>query len=80
MSVGRDLKIVNSSVEYCVILEKASIIGVERLEESSIRRNVMIVKGDSRRFVKLDVGTALKQSLSWARDEDKMRAKSPRAS
>jgi hypothetical protein len=55
MSVGRDPKIVSSSVECCVALENASIIGVERLEESSIRRDAMIVKGGSRRFVRLDV-------------------------
>jgi hypothetical protein len=55
MSVGRDPKIVSSSVECCVVLENASIIGVERLEESSIRRDAMIVKGGSRRFARLDV-------------------------
>jgi hypothetical protein len=32
MSVGKGPKIVNSSVEYCVILEDASIIGAEGLE------------------------------------------------
>jgi glucose-1-phosphate thymidylyltransferase len=56
-SVGRGSKIVNSSVEYCVILENASIIGVERLEESLIGRNAKVVKGEgNRRFVKLNVG------------------------
>jgi hypothetical protein len=55
MSAGRDPKIVSSSVECCVVLENASIIGVERLEESSIRRDAMIVKGGSRRFARLDV-------------------------
>jgi glucose-1-phosphate thymidylyltransferase len=56
-SVGRGSKIVNSSVEYCVILESASIIGVERLEESLIGRNAKVVKSASnRRFVKLNIG------------------------
>jgi hypothetical protein len=55
--VVRGSKIFNSSVEYCVILENASIIGVERLEESLIGRNAKVVKGEgNRRFVKLNVG------------------------
>ena len=56
-SVGRNSRIVNSSVEYCVILENSSIIGVERLEESLVGRNARIIKGEgNRRFVKLSVG------------------------
>jgi glucose-1-phosphate thymidylyltransferase len=56
-SVGRGSKILNSSVEYCVILENASIIGVERLEESLIGRSAKVVKGEgNRRFVKLNIG------------------------
>jgi hypothetical protein len=49
-------EIVNSSVEYCVILENASIISAEGLGGSLIGRNAKIVKGEgSRRFVKPNV-------------------------
>jgi len=56
-SIGSNSKIIDSSIEYCVILEGASIIGVERLEESLVGRYAKVAKGKSnRKFLKLNVG------------------------
>jgi len=57
-SIGNNSKIIGSSVEYCVILEGASIVGVERLEESlsgEVREGGRRAKGN-RSFVKLNIG------------------------
>jgi glucose-1-phosphate thymidylyltransferase len=64
-SVGDSSKIIDSSVEYCVILEGASIIGVERLEESLVGRHAKVTKGrGNRRIVKLNVGDYSEVMLS----------------
>jgi glucose-1-phosphate thymidylyltransferase len=64
-SVGNSSKIIDSSVEYCVILENASIIGVERLEESLVGRHAKVTKGrGNRRIVKLNVGDYSEVMLS----------------
>jgi glucose-1-phosphate thymidylyltransferase len=56
-SIGNGSRIVNSSIEYCVILDGVSIIGLERIEESLIGKNSKIVKNEgNRRFLKLNVG------------------------
>ena len=55
-SVGNGCKIINSSVEYSVILENSVIEGVERLEESLIGRNVKIKRNTGRRVINLNVG------------------------
>ncbi|GEM_PF-2530121 len=52
-----ELEFIESSIEYCVILEGASIIGIERLEESLVGRYAKVVKGkSSRKFLKLNIG------------------------
>jgi glucose-1-phosphate thymidylyltransferase len=56
-SIGSNSKIIESSIEYCVILEGAFIIGIERLEESLVGRYAKVAKGKSnRKFLKLNVG------------------------
>ena len=55
-SVGNGTKIIESSVEYCVILENAIIKGIERLEESLIGRNAKILKNQKHRTLKLNIG------------------------
>jgi len=55
-SVGNGCKIINSSVEYSVILENSVIEGVERLEESLIGRNVKIKRNTGHRVINLNVG------------------------
>jgi glucose-1-phosphate thymidylyltransferase len=56
-SIGSNSKIIESSIEYCVILEGASIVGIERLEESLVGRYAKITKNrGNRKFLKLNVG------------------------
>ncbi|NHV11972.1 MAG: glucose-1-phosphate thymidylyltransferase [Candidatus Verstraetearchaeota archaeon] len=56
-SIGKGSKIVDSSVEYCVILEGVSIVGVERVEESLIGRYAKVRRGEGNsKTLKLNVG------------------------
>ena len=55
-SVGNGAHIIDSSLEYCVILENAVIKGIERLEESLIGRNAKILQNQERRFLRLHIG------------------------
>ncbi|MGB9896157.1 MAG: glucose-1-phosphate thymidylyltransferase, partial [Thermoproteota archaeon] len=56
-SIGDDSRIVSSSVEYCVVLEGASIVGIERLEESLVGRHAKVTKHEGhRKILKLNVG------------------------
>ncbi len=55
-SIGKKARIVDSSVEYCVILESARIKGVERLEESLIGREAKILKNQKHKTLKLNIG------------------------
>ena len=54
-SVGDGAQIINSSIEYSVVLENAIIKGVERLEESLVGRNAKIIK-NTRKTVRLNIG------------------------
>ncbi|MDH5419338.1 MAG: glucose-1-phosphate thymidylyltransferase [Candidatus Bathyarchaeota archaeon] len=55
-SVGNEAHVIDSSVEYSVILENALIRGVERLEESLIGRNAKILKNQKHKTLKLNIG------------------------
>ncbi|MGB9756662.1 MAG: glucose-1-phosphate thymidylyltransferase [Candidatus Bathyarchaeales archaeon] len=55
-SIGNNAQIIESSVEYSVILENASIKGVERLEESLIGKNTKIIKNQKHKTLKLNIG------------------------
>ena len=55
-SIGDEARVIDSAVEYCVILENALIKGVERLEESLIGRNAKILKNQKHKTLKLHVG------------------------
>ena len=55
-SIGDNSKIVNSTLEFCVILENVIIQDVERLEESLIGKNAKIAKNSRSRAIKLHVG------------------------
>jgi len=56
-SVGRSARVIRSSVEHCVVLDEASIVGVERLEDSLIGNRTVIRRQDGlRRALRLLVG------------------------
>ena len=52
-----DSKVVGSSVEYCVVLEGTSIVGIERLEESLVGKHAKVTKHEgNRKILKLNIG------------------------
>jgi len=55
-SIGNGTKIVDSSIEYSVILENAQITGVDRLEESLIGKNSKVTRNHRNQCLKLNVG------------------------
>ena len=55
-SVGDNSKILNSTLECCVILENVIIKDVERLEESLIGKNATVTKNSRNGTLKLHVG------------------------
>jgi glucose-1-phosphate thymidylyltransferase len=55
-SIGNETQITKSSIEYSVILEDATIAGIERLEESLIGRNAKIQNTDGHKTLRLHVG------------------------
>ncbi len=55
-SIGNGTKIVDSAIEYSVILENAQITCVERLEESLIGKNAKVTKNQRNGCLKLHVG------------------------
>jgi len=55
-SIGDGVRVLNSSIEYCVILENALVENVDRLEESLVGRNARIRRNRERNVIKLHVG------------------------
>ena len=55
-SIGNGTQIVNSTIQYCVILENVQIIGVNRLEESLIGKNAKVTRNHRSGCLKLHVG------------------------
>jgi glucose-1-phosphate thymidylyltransferase len=55
-SVGNHAQIIESSIEYSVILENAIVQGTERIEESLIGRNAKIIKNQKHKTLKLNIG------------------------
>jgi len=55
-SIGNGTKIVDSSIEYSVILENVQITGVDRLEESLIGKNSKVTRNHRTGCLKLNVG------------------------
>lgn len=55
-SLGDNSQIINSNIEYCVILENAIIKDVERLEESLIGKNAKVTKNNRNKTIKLHIG------------------------
>ncbi|MCP8309258.1 MAG: glucose-1-phosphate thymidylyltransferase [archaeon] len=55
-SLGDCSQVINSNVEYCVILENALIKDVDRLEESLVGRSAKVMKNNRKRAIKLHIG------------------------
>lgn len=55
-SVGDDSRVIDSNVEYCVILDSALIENVDRLEESLVGKKARVVKNRQGRAIKLSIG------------------------
>jgi len=55
-SVGDNSKILNSSIEYSIILSEAVVEGVDRLEESLVGKNAKVLKKTVRNSIRLHVG------------------------
>jgi glucose-1-phosphate thymidylyltransferase len=55
-SIGNGTRIVDSSIEYSVILEDAQITSVDRLEESLIGKNAKVTRNHRNGCLKLHVG------------------------
>lgn len=55
-SIGDNSEILNSAVEYCVVLENAVVNGINRLEESLIGRSVKIFRNQRHEILKLHIG------------------------
>ncbi len=55
-SIGNHSRIINSNVEYCVLLEDALVNGVDRLEESLIGRSAKVSKNHRNRAIKMHIG------------------------
>ncbi|MCW4047196.1 MAG: glucose-1-phosphate thymidylyltransferase [Candidatus Bathyarchaeota archaeon] len=55
-SVGDNSQIINSNLQYCVILENVIIKDVEHLEDSLIGKNAKLTKNQRNRTVKLHIG------------------------
>jgi len=55
-SIGAGAKIIDSAIEYSIILDDAQIIGVDRLDESLIGKNAKVTKNQRNGCIKLHVG------------------------
>ena len=55
-SIGNKTRIVNSSIQYSVILENALIIGIDRLEESLIGKKAKVTRNHRTGCLKLHIG------------------------
>ena len=55
-SIGNQAKIVDSAIEYSVILDNAMIVGIDRLEESLIGKNAKVTKNHRNVCLKLHIG------------------------
>lgn len=55
-SVGDNSQIINSNLEYCVVLEAALIEDVDRLEESLVGKNAKVRKNRRNGAIKLHLG------------------------
>jgi len=55
-SIGDNARITRSSIEFSIVLEKVTIKGIDRLEESLIGENAKLIKASERNAIKLHIG------------------------
>jgi glucose-1-phosphate thymidylyltransferase len=55
-SIGDNSQIIDSNLEYCVILENVTIKNVERLEDSLIGNNAKVTRNPRSKVIKLHIG------------------------
>jgi glucose-1-phosphate thymidylyltransferase len=55
-SIGNGSKILNSNLEYCVILENVTIKDISHLEDSLIGKNAKVTKNQRDKTIKLHIG------------------------
>jgi glucose-1-phosphate thymidylyltransferase len=55
-SIGDNSQVINSNVEYCVILEGALIKDLDRLEESLVGKNAKVTKNSKNQAIRLHIG------------------------
>jgi glucose-1-phosphate thymidylyltransferase len=55
-SIGDNSQVINSHLEYCVLLENVVIKDVERLEESLVGKNARVAKSNMRSIIRLHIG------------------------
>ncbi len=55
-SIGDNSQILNSNLEYCVIMENVMVKDVERLEESLIGKNAKVTRSQKNNITKLHIG------------------------
>jgi glucose-1-phosphate thymidylyltransferase len=55
-SIGDNSQVLNSHLEYCVLLENVLVKDVERIEESLIGKNARVTKNNKNSAIKLHVG------------------------
>jgi glucose-1-phosphate thymidylyltransferase len=55
-SIGDNTQVINSHLEYCVVLENVLIKDVERLEESLVGKNARVAKSNKHSGIRLHIG------------------------
>jgi len=55
-SIGDNSQVIESALEYCIVLNDVCIEGVERIEESLIGRNAKIRRNENKRFKRFMIG------------------------
>ena len=55
-SIGDNVRIIRSSIEFSIVLEEVTIEGIDRLEESLIGENAKLIKASKRNAIKLNIG------------------------
>jgi glucose-1-phosphate thymidylyltransferase len=55
-SIGNGSKIINSNLEYCVVLENVTVKDIDHLQDSLIGKNAKVTKNQRNKTIKLHIG------------------------